>query len=340
MTIATTQAPGVHAQRRPRLAAILAGIALAIGSAPLAAQCDDLFGEGFDSVPRPTLLSGSSTIATSDGVSHTWYYRVPATTPPFHGRPVLIWLHGDGGSGNGYATAFHPLTDLDGAVVVTPSGINQTWTHAAADLPGRPQDAQFLSRLIDRLVEEGIDGERVDAARIYLGGESRGAYMPYFLLQRPSTKYRMAAVAVNAGLLYCQTGDADCQASAYSATHHDAPTPILHLHGTNDTAVSPAPTPAFNSPVNWAVDWRVFNPMKFWARQNGCFDGDNASGLDNGVLRESFTVGANMARRYDLSGHGPGCARYQLVLVTDGGHVIGGQHGRIWSFLKGYCRGR
>ena len=323
-----------------RVATTVVAVVLAAASHHASAQCGDLFGDGFDALPRASVVSGSSTIATSDGVSHTYHFRVPADAAPFHGRPALIWLHGDGGSGNGYATAFHPLTDADGAIMVTPSGINQTWTHAAADLPGRPQDAQFISRLIDRLVDEGIGGERVDAARIYLGGESRGAYMPYFLLQRPSTKHRMAAVAVNAGLLYCQSGDADCQASSSSATHHDASTPILHLHGTNDAAVTPAPTPVFNMPVNWTVDWRVFNPMKFWARQNGCFDGDNSSGLDNGVLRETFAVGASTARRYDLSAHGAGCARYQLVLVTDGGHVIGGQHARIWNFLRSHCRVR
>lgn len=322
------------------LAATVACVALLFASRVASAQCEDLFGDGFDALPRPSVLSGSSTIQTSDGVLHTYYFRVPGTPAPFHGRPALIWLHGDGGSGNGYATAFHPLTDADGAIMVTPSGINQTWTHAAADLPGQPQDAQFLSRLIDRLVDEGIDGERVDAARIYLGGESRGAYMPYFLLQRPSTKFRMAAVAVNAGLLYCQSGDADCEAGSYSAVHHDAPTPILHLHGTNDSAVAPPPTASFNTPVDWNIDWRVFNPMKFWARQNGCFDGDNGSGLDNGVLRETFAVGANTARRYDLSAHGAACSRYQLVLVTNGGHVIAAQHARIWAFLSGHCRAR
>ena len=119
------------------------------------------------------------------------------------------WLHGDGGTGNGFGAGFYPYTDPDGAILVTPNGTDETWTHAADDLPGQPQDSQFLSLIVDSLIAQGVAGERVDPDRIYVGGESRGAFMPYFLLQRPSTKYRFAAVAVNAGLLYCQDGDDD-----------------------------------------------------------------------------------------------------------------------------------
>lgn len=312
--------------------------ALLIGT-PAHAACDDVFGGGFEAVATATsVISSSSTIQTSDGVTHTWFYRIPTAAEPFHGRPVLIWLHGDGGSGSGTGSALRPFTDADAAILVTPSGINQTWTHAAGDLAGQPLDSQFLSLLIDKLIDEGVAGARIDARRIYLGGESRGAYMPYFLLQRPSTKFRLAAVAVSAGLLYCLPGDRDCVTSGYSATHHDATAAILHLHGTNDTAVAPPPTASFHSPINWSIDWRVFNPMKFWAKQNACFDGANAGGLDDGILRETFAVGANTAARYDLSAHGPSCTKYQLILVPNGGHVISGQSERIWSFLKNYCR--
>lgn len=307
-----------------------------IAAAPAQAGCDDLFRDGFER-GLASVLSGSATITTSDAQVHTWYYRVPATPRPAGGHPVLIWLHGDGGSGNGYASGFYPHTDASSAILVTPSGINQTWTHAAADLPGQPQDSQFLSKLIDGLIANGVAGEPVNADRIYLGGESRGAYMPYYLLQRPSTRHRFAAVAVNAGLLYCQAGDGDCDTDESSAAHHSAATPILHLHGTNDTAVEPPPLATFHDPIDWNEDWRVFFPMKLWAGQNGCFVGDNPGGVDNGVLRETYTANGHAANVYDLTGHAAACSRYRLILVDNGGHVIGNQYQRIWSFLSGYC---
>jgi poly(3-hydroxybutyrate) depolymerase len=284
-----------------------------------------------------TLRTGSVTHQTTDGVTHTYYYRIPARAPPSDGRPVLFWLHGDGGNGNGYGSGFYPHTDADGAVLITPSGINNTWTHAAADLAAQPKDSQFISWIIDDIIANGVAGcATVNASRIYLGGESRGAYMPYFLMQRSSTKSHLAAVAVNAGLLYCQAGDAECEANATSATRHNASAAVLHLHGTNDTAVSPAPTSSFHQPVDWSVDWRVFSPMKFFAEQNGCFNSGQTAGNNDGLLRETTTIGGKTARRYDLSRWGAACSRYQLMLVTDGGHVIGGQHARIWTFLKQY----
>ncbi|MEO8277733.1 MAG: hypothetical protein ABI639_16080 [Thermoanaerobaculia bacterium] len=301
-----------------------------------------VFSDGFESGSFSAWLgeaiSGSGSIQTSDLVTHTYFYRIPGTPAPAKGRPALIWLHGDGGSGGGgFGAAFYPFTDPDGAIVVTPSGINQTWTHAASDLAGQPLDEQFLSLLVDKLIDEGIQGASVDPARIYVGGVSRGAYVPYFLLQRPSTKFRFAAVAVNAGLLYCQAGDTDCDVGGSSAAHHDAPAAILHLHGTDDTSVEPPPTATFHDPVDWNIDWRVFWPMKLWAEQTNCYDSGTTGGNDNGVLLETYTANGHTAKVYDLSGWGPFCAQYQLILVTNGGHVIAGQEGRIWSFLRNYA---
>jgi poly(3-hydroxybutyrate) depolymerase len=311
----------------------------ALGRAEAQMIFQDGFEDGTTDAWGGQIVFGSGTLQTSDGQSHTYYYRIPATPAPVAGRAVLLWLHGDGGSGNGYGAGFYPVLDPDGAMLVTPSGINQTWTHAAGDLPGMPQDSQFLSLLIDLLRADGVGGANVDPNRIYLGGESRGAYMPYYLLQRPSTREKLAAVAVNAGLLYCDDADVYCEADTWSAGLHYVPTPILHLHGTNDAAVAPPPTATFHDPVDWNVDWRVFSPMKLWAYQNGCFGGDNSTGNDSGVLQETFTVGANQANRYDLSAWGAECSKYQLILVTNGGHVIGGQHARIWAFLESYQLG-
>ncbi len=76
--------------------------------------------------------------------------------------------------------------------------------------------------------------------------------------------------------------------------------------------------------------------MNLWSGQHGCFNGDGAHANDNGVLRETYAVGANAAHRYDLGAWGAACEKYSLILVDNGGHVIGGQYQRIWNFLKQY----
>jgi len=270
--------------------------------------------------------AGSTVIRTSDDRNHRYYWRVPATAAPPTGRPVLIWLHGDGGDGSGQAPQFWPFTDPDGAIVVTPNGTRQTWNHRAADGRG-PLDSQFLERLIDDL----IGCASVDPERIFVGGTSRGAFMPYYLLQRAGTRDKIAAVAIDAGLLYCQRRDT-CEDESSRRVLHGADARIIHLHGTNDRAVAPPPTARYHRPVDWDVDWRVFNPMRLWAQQHGCWT-DRIGGPNNGRLKETYEIDGHAAKVYDLTGHGEACADYQLILVTRGGHVIYGQEGRMWAFL-------
>jgi poly(3-hydroxybutyrate) depolymerase len=315
-----------QAARHILVVIMLAG-ATAVASASSAEAAPAVCGNG--------PLSGSSTLVTSDHQTHKYYFRIPSTAAPAGGRPVLIWMHGDGGTGAPpFGSEFWQYTDPDGAILLTPNGTDLTWTHAASDLSGQPQDSQFISLILDELQLATCAG--VDKNHIYLGGASRGAFMPYFLLQRPSTRNRIAAVAVNAGLLYCQTGDTACQAESSDPVLHGAHVPILHLHGTDDTLVEPPPTATYAGNPNWDVDWRVFTPMKLWAQQSGCFDYTSyASGPNNGVLRETYSVNGHTARVYDLSGHGADCSKYQLILVDNGGHVIPNQEERIWNFLQG-----
>ncbi|GAA3823422.1 hypothetical protein [Nocardioides panacisoli] len=318
--------PGAQRRRTTAaglLAVILGAAALSAASpAPeAAARAGDVCGTG--------PATGSSQITTTDGAVHKYYWRVPSTAAPAAGRPVLIWLHGDGGTGAAMAPGFWPYADPDGAMIITPNGTDGTWNHMAGDVPGTPYDAQFLSKIIDTVDACGS----VDSSKVFVGGTSRGAFMPYYLLQRASTRDRIAAVAVNAGLVYCQDQDPECDLDHPASGRFDSSARIIHLHGTNDTQVSPPPTATFHDPVDWDVDWRVFFPMDLWAQNNGCWDPNEVGGTNNGVLKETYDVAGNQAKVYDLTGNGPSCADYQLILVDHGGHVIDGQEGRIWAFL-------
>ena len=280
-------------------------------------------------------ITGSQNINTSDGQPHTYYYRVPATAAPATGRPVLIYLHGQGGTGANFAAKFHPFTDPDGAVVIAPNGVNQTWTHAASDIAGLPLDAQFIEKIVNILKTGQFQGQPVNPSKIYLTGDSRGGFMPYYLLQRAGTRNAFAAVGVNAGLMYCQNNDNQCNDQQSNQTLHSASTPIIHVHGTNDAVVQPvplaAPLVAPNDPTYWNDAWRVFNPMKFFAEQNGCF---NPSPVTAGTL---FTpANSTQIKGYDLSSKGAVCHKYQLYLVTNGGHVPASMEKTIWNFLRSY----
>jgi poly(3-hydroxybutyrate) depolymerase len=279
--------------------------------------------------------SGSSIITTTDNFVHKYYYRIPNKTAPASGRPALIWMHGDGGTGAPpFGSSFYPYTDPAGAIVITPTGTGKTWEHAAGDIPGHPQDSQFISKIMDAL----DTCASVNHGKYFVGGVSRGGFMPYFLLERASTRNRIAAAAINAGGLYCQNADPECIVNS-DAVRTASSARIIHLHGTADTVVTP-PTARYSvapgQTVNWNVDWRVFFPMNFWAQQHGCWTGPQnniAQAADNGVVKETYTYGTRTVHVYDLTGHGKACDKYQIVLVQNGGHVVTGQEGRIWNFL-------
>jgi len=135
--------------------------------------------------------------------------------------------------------------------------------------------------------------------------------------------------------MYCQNNDNQCNDQQSNQTLHSASTPIIHVHGTNDAVVQPvplaAPLVAPNDPTYWNDAWRVFNPMKFFAEQNGCF---NPSPVTAGTL---FTpANSTQIKGYDLSSKGAVCHKYQLYLVTNGGHVPASMEKTIWNFLRSY----
>jgi len=282
----------------------------------------------------PVVVQGNSSMVTTDGQTHIYYYRAPAVATPAGGRPVLIYLHGDGGTGATGIPSYYPFTDPDGALTVTPSGTNKTWSHYAADVAGQAQDSQFLEKIVTQLKTGQFNNQQINTKKIYLAGGSRGAYMPYYLLQRSGTRNQFAAVAINAGLLYCQAGDAECSVD-YNTPLHSAVTPIIHVHGTNDTAVAPVPTAFAHSPIDWGQDWRVFNPLNLFAAQNGCFDGSLQT-TNAKQFTSLVTSAGKTAVGYDLSPQGAACHKYQLYLVTSGGHVPVGMEKTIWDFLKAY----
>ncbi len=88
------------------------------------------------------------------------------------GAPVLVFLHGAGGSGRRHLRAVLAAADRYGVVLVAPdSRFPSTWDLIAAGDFG--PDVAFLDRALDALVDR-LDVD-VDPARLAVGGVSDGA---------------------------------------------------------------------------------------------------------------------------------------------------------------------
>jgi polyhydroxybutyrate depolymerase len=183
-----------------------------------------------------------------DGVRRRYLVHAAAAAKP--GRPLVLVLHGWGGSAAGIERrtrgTFDELADRDGAVVAYPEALgdprrwNDGWNMGRRD-GAPPDDLRFLSALIDALVAElGVDRHRVFAA-----GLSNGASMAYRLAcERPEL---VAAVAPVSGGM---------PADVVRASAQGAPVSILGMHGTADPLVP--------------FDESIRDGVSAWTKRDGC----------------------------------------------------------------------
>ena len=100
------------------------------------------------------------------GVGRDGLLYVPDTAEP--GAPVIVFLHGAGGSGRRELRVVLASADRYGVVVVAPDSRGQTWDIIEG---GFGPDVEF----IDRALNSVADRLDVDLSRLALGGVSDGA---------------------------------------------------------------------------------------------------------------------------------------------------------------------
>ncbi len=175
-----------------------------VGVIVIVASLAALFGY-FVYTPAPEVpqLSGALAAGAIDagGYARTYLTYAPKGLPK--GAPLVIVMHGSGGSGarirmeTGYA--FERLADERGFALVYPDAYEGFWNacNIIGDYSANKfdvDDVGFLTGLADRLATE----IGVDRARVFATGVSRGGSMAYRLaLEAPSRFRAVAAVAAS-----------------------------------------------------------------------------------------------------------------------------------------------
>ncbi len=163
------------------------------------------------------------------GVTRTYLLHAGGDAKP--GRPLVLVLHGLGGSGGAIERrtrgTFDKLADQFGAVVVYPQASGDrprwgAWRVGAPGAPPPPDDLGFLSALIDTVAGELA----IDRKRVFAAGFSNGASMVYRLgCERAEL---VAAIAPVSGGMFpdippvCRQGP---------------PVSVIGMHGTADPIV-------------------------------------------------------------------------------------------------------
>lgn len=273
------------------------------------------------------------------GQEWTYHVQVPEGFDPGRPLPVVLILHGAGGSGDAYLdrTGWAKKADEAGFLAVAPDGLPSAprfradfwtnprlWNTGLLD-PGsaraRVDDRAFFVALLDDLARRWP----VDADRIYLTGHSNGGGMTFRLGTELSDRFAaLAPVASH----YWYGEDA-------RPAH---PRPTLYLVGTEDPFV-PLAGGEITLPWGKRVSPPVAHTLDLWAKGLGCTsepstrrDDDGVKIVDYGPGREGSSLTAVFVARH---GHSwPGGSDVMPAYMT--GPVSGKVDATdmIWDFFR------
>jgi polyhydroxybutyrate depolymerase len=223
---------------------------------------------------RPTLLFAAMTLLTSvlsaqrtevgrmrwDGLERTYSVRVPARADSIGAVPLVILLHGRGGSGSRLMvrSGFVAKADAEGFLLVAPEGTGDPRGWYTGFSPGGAIDDVGFVRVLTDTMSNRFP---VDRARVYVAGYSNGGVLAHRVAADLSS--RIAAAAVVAGTI----GARSASGSEVRIEAPRAPVPILIMHGDADDVVAYDET---------TLPRQIGRPMsapegaRFWARANEC----------------------------------------------------------------------
>ena len=252
---------------------------------------------------------------TSNGVSRTFIVHYNDTQIPSN-KPVVIMLHGDGGTGAGIQSycGMDAIANSNNFITVYPNSLNDLgsgiWNKPVNnDLNDGPNDVLFISDMIDFLCSTYF----INNNKVYVAGHSGGGFMAYHLAIALPNK--IAAFAPYAASMY---GD-NTYINNYFASTTAVKVPLLHCHGSSDSVVAYPDTD--DTPIPWG-EW----PITPFAYLNcGADTYTNTTDLGNSYYRIEFcnTNGASK--------------QVSLIKRLGGGHGWpsgGGLENLMWNFFN------
>ncbi|MGQ0503403.1 MAG: alpha/beta hydrolase family esterase [Panacagrimonas sp.] len=264
--------------------------------------------------PQGTKSYGAT--LTVNGQSRRYLVIRPDPVPAK--APVMLLLH-PANTLPEYTANFTYVADFVATQAfwaVLPAAQNGAWKGETSQ---GDADMRFLSALIDTLVAQGVDGDRISVA----GYSSGGTLAQRMVCQAPE---RIAAIGVVASML---------PYSLWTSCKPSVQRPKVYVLGTDDPIVPYYGYNGFGSAANL---------MNYWAQKQAC------SGAASMLLPDRVSDGTQV--QLDERTGCAGGKGLRMYTVEGGGHAWpGGQTdsagitsrdmaatGAIWSFVRGYRR--
>jgi len=247
-----------------------------------------------------------------EGYNRTYLLYVPESLKKDNKVPLLLALHGGGGTGAkmvGFTMGkYNRLADKEGFIVVYPDGFEKHWNDGRGLTRYRSQkenvdDVGFLTALIDHLIRT----KNVDRSRVYMTGASNGALMSYRMALEKTD--RLAAIAA----VICPMGE-----RISKKVKPKKPISVMIMNGTKDPL---APYNGGDLHFRRLKLGKVLSTdatAKFWAKNNACSLKPKVTNLPDKDPNDGTKI-----RKKEYTGGKEG-TEVILYIVEGGGHTSPG----------------
>lgn len=253
-----------------------------------------------------------------DGITRTYTLFIPENS---NGKnfPLLIALHGGGGTGEGMMklTDFNDFADAYGFAVVYPDGYEKHWNDRRdvnrTYINGKEiDDVKFLTSLIDTLVFK----YNIDSDHVFVTGISNGGAMSFYLALNATEKFAGAAPVAISMPTHMINDNANVM-----------PIPMMIIFGDEDPLV-----PFNGGEISlWNIKRGKVIPVKdavgFWVKNNNCNE-------EPEVMYINKKMDKTKAIKYVYSPKQDG-AEVVYWLIEGGGHTWPGG----WQYLPKFVVG-
>lgn len=246
-----------------------------------------------------------------NGLERTYLMHIPLSFDKTKQIPLLIALHGGGGSGEAMVAltlgGFNVLSEREGFIVAYPDGIENHWNDGRGLSRYRTQrenidDVGFISVLIDHLIKK----YNIDKKRIYITGMSNGAMMSYRLACELTDK--IAAIAPVAG---------NIPKNLFPRCLPTRSISVLAINGVNDPLM-PYEGGDITGPLGIKKLGKVLSTsetIKFWVNHNQC----SSTPIITLELDKDPRDGTRV--RKEVYGQGKDGTEVILYAIEGGGHT-------------------
>jgi len=283
-----------------------------------------------------------------DNLERTYHIHVPSLYDESVQLPLVIALHGRGGTGESMVIVtrkdFNKLADKDGFLVVYPDGIELNWNDGRMDEEANDRahrenidDVGFISALIDSMIKD----YNIDPKRVYVTGISNGAIMSYRLACEIS--HKIAAIA---------PVDGSIPHMLYPECYPAMPVSVVAINNVNDPLVPYEGGSIYSSirRINLGKVLSVDESIGFWVNRNQCSDlpvvveePDTDPKDGTRVTRKEYIDGTDgtVVVLYSIDGGGhtwPGGFQYLPAWIVGKTCRDINASEVIWSFFKRHSR--